>query len=102
MEQWLPKNAEVFDCAKERFPGFTWEPVTQEVSRGDGSVVIRRFVRFTRFPTVEGRTLTVKELLTVDPATLDPPRVKTPHPVRTDWRGAQRTRRAARREGMFA
>ncbi|MEK7481318.1 MAG: hypothetical protein AAB633_01045 [Patescibacteria group bacterium] len=87
-----------------RFPGFTWVPVTKAGRRKpDGSVRIQKFVRFTGFPSVNGRFLTAEQLLTVDPTTVDSPRERSGNRVvyATDWRPARNAKRAARRDDMF-
>lgn len=96
---WCPKRALLFDRVAARFPGFTWKPVTRAARKHDGSVVLRKFVRFTGFPCIGGRTLTAQELLTVDPQTTDLPSAKTQRPISTDWMKKRAQRRA--RGGEF-
>ncbi len=100
---WCPNRAPLFDRVAERFPRFKWEPVTRATKKRDGSVVLRKFVRFTAgFPTKGNRTLTAEELLTVDPTTVDPPREKKRASTGyTGWKAAASRRRAEGRGDSF-
>lgn len=97
---WCPKRAPLFDRVAVRFPGFTWKPVTLAAKKRDGSVVLRKFVRFTGFPTVGGRAMTAQELLTVDPQITDLPPAKTRRPISTDWMRKRAQRRVTRGGGF--